>query len=190
MTGTARSLSFVSAGVVLTGVLWGLTWGVLTPSIDGRMIAPDRAVAVDDGTAEFTAIGVYFSVALIAGVILAVVFWLPPRLRGPVGVAALAFGTIAAGMVAVWCGDLVARMRFPGRDGVAVGDEFSQAPSLRIPGAYLDIWGGFGFSWALLVVAPITAMLTYVVLVVMNRSGDLGFPDEAIGLNTLQARVE
>ena len=179
MTGRARSLVFVSAGVVLVGVVWGLIWGLLTPGIDGRVIAPNKAVATGDTTTDFTAIGVYFAVAMIAGVILAVVFWMPPKMRGPAGVAGLAFGAIAAGIIAVWVGDLVARLRFPGRDGVPVDGDFTQAPSLRMADAYLDIGGGIGFSWALLVVAPLTALLTYLVLVVMNRSGDLGSPADS-----------
>jgi len=182
-------VGLVSAGVVLVGVLWGLIWGFLTPGIEGRVVAPDRAVAAGDGTEEFAAIGLFFSVALIAGVVLAVLFWMSPRFRGPAGVAGLAFGAIASGVVAVWVGDLIARLRFPGRDGVVVGDGFTQAPSLRITGAYLDFGGGIGFSWALLVVAPMAAMLTYVVFVVMNRSGDLGFPDETVPVQTPPARV-
>ncbi|HEY9314112.1 DUF2567 domain-containing protein [Williamsia sp.] len=178
MTGRGRSLIFVSAGVVLVGALWGLIWGLLTPGIEGRMVTADSAVATGDTSDAFVAIGVYFTVALIAGVILAVVFWMPPRLRGPAGVAGLAFGAIAAGIIAVWVGDAVARVRFPGRDGVPIDGNFTQAPSLRMPDAFLDIGGGIGFSWALLAVAPLTALLTYVVLIVMNRSGDLGYPSE------------
>lgn len=176
MTGRRQAGIFAIVGVLVTGIVWGVIWGLLTPGIEGRVVDADRAIAIGDATPEFGAIARFFCIALAAGVILAVVFWMPPILRGPLGVVGLSAGAIAAGIVAIWVGDFVAGQRFSGRDGVAVGQEFTQPPSLRIDGAHLDTLGGIGFSWALLVVAPLTALVTYLLLVVMNRSADLGHP--------------
>lgn len=182
MTRRRQAGVFATVGVVLTGIVWGVIWGVLTPGIDGRVTGADSAIAVGDATPEFGAIARYFCIALAAGVVLAVIFWIPPTLRGPLGVVGLSVGAIAAGFVAIWVGDFIAGQRFSGRDGVAVGEEFIQPPSLRIDGAHLDVFGGVGFSWALLVVAPLTALVTYLLFAVMNRRADLGYraPDATL----------
>jgi hypothetical protein len=52
---------------------------------------------------------------------------------------------------------------------LAVGREFTQPPSLRIIGAQLDIGGGLNFSWALMVVAPLTALMTFMLLIALER---------------------
>jgi hypothetical protein len=36
-------------------------------------------------------------------------------------------------------------------------------------GAQLDISGGFGFSWVLLVIAPLTALVTTMLLIALER---------------------
>lgn len=176
MTGRRQAGIFATAGVVVTGLVGGIVWGLLTPGIEGRVVDANRAVAVGDASPEFGAIARFFCIALVAGVVLAVIFWMPPILRGPLGVVALTIGAIAAGVVAIWVGDFIAGQRFSGPDGVAVGQEFTQPPSLRIDGAHLDTLGGIGFSWALLVVAPLTALVTYLLIVMLNRSADLGYP--------------
>ena len=176
LTGSRRALSpsasaaaLVVAGIVLVAIAWGVIWGLLTPGIDGRVIESGRAVAIGDAGTEFSALAIFFCVALAAGVMLAVVLWVSPSLRGPLGVVVLTLSTITAGIGAVWVGDAIARLRFSGRDGVAIGQEFTQAPSLRIVGAQLDISGGVGFSWALLVIAPLTALVTIILLVALER---------------------
>jgi hypothetical protein len=169
LTGTRRALLLVIAGVVLIAVAWGIIWGLLTPGIDGRVVESGDAVAIGDATTEFSAIAIFFCVALGCGVVLAVVIWMAPLLRGPLGVVTLTAAALAAGVGAVWVGDAVARQRFSGRDGVAVGAEFTQPPSLRISGATLDIAGGVGFSWALLVIAPLSALMTSMLLIALER---------------------
>lgn len=173
---TGRSGLFAVAGVVVTGILWGVLWAVLTPGIEGRVVSGDQAIAIGSASAEFGALARFFCIALAAGVVVAVVFWIPPILRGPLGVVGISAGAVAAGVLAVWVGDAIARQRFSGRDGVDVGGEFTQPPNLRIDGAYLEALGGWGMSWALLLVAPLTAIVTYFLLVVMNRDSDLGHP--------------
>lgn len=184
MMGNGRSGLFAAAGVAATGIIWGATWALLTPGIEGRVVDDGRAVAIGDATAEFGAIARFFCLALAAGVVLAIVFWYPPVLRGPLGVAGLSAGAVAAGIIAVWVGDAVARQRFSGRDGVAVGGEFTQPPTLRIDGAHLEALGGLSGSWVLLAVAPLTALVTYFLLVVMNREADLGHPSSAASAST------
>lgn len=157
------------AATVLVAFAWGVIWGLLTPGIDGRVIESGRAVATGDATTEFSALAIFFCAALAAGVVLAVVLWVSPLLRGPLGVAALTLSTITAGVGAVWMGDAIAGLRFSGRDRVAVGQEFTQPPSLRIVGAQLDISSGVGFSWALLVIAPLTALITMILLIALER---------------------
>ncbi|WP_207843700.1 DUF2567 domain-containing protein [Williamsia soli] len=177
--GSGRSGLFAAAGVAATGIIWGAVWALLTPGIEGRAVEDGRAVAIGDATAEFGAIARFFCLALAAGVVLAIVFWYPPALRGPLGVVGLSAGAVAAGIFAIWVGDAIARQRFSGRDGVPAGGEFTQPPTLRIDGAHLDTLGGLSVSWVLLVVAPLTALVTYFLLVVMNRDADLGHPASA-----------
>lgn len=74
---------------MLVAFAWGVIWGLLTPGIDGRVIESGRAVATGDATTEFSALAIFFCVALAAGVVLAVVLWVSPLLRGPLGVVAL-----------------------------------------------------------------------------------------------------
>ncbi|ETD31562.1 DUF2567 domain-containing protein [Williamsia sp. D3] len=109
MTGPRRALSppasaaaLVVAGIVLVGIAWGVIWGLLTPGIDGRVIESGRAVAIGDAGTEFSALAIFFCVALAAGVVLAVVLWVSPSLRGPLGVVVLTVSTIMAGVGAVW----------------------------------------------------------------------------------------
>ena len=185
MTGSRRALSpsasaaaLVVVGIGLVAIAWGVIWGLLTPGIDGRVIESGEAVATGDASTEFSALAIFFCVALAAGVVLAVVLWMSPLLRGPLGVVVLTLSTITAGVGAVLVGDAIARQRFSGRDGVVVGQYFTQPPSLRIVGAQLDISGGIGFSWALLVIAPLTALLTTMLLIALERGEARGSATE------------
>lgn len=113
----ARAALIVVMGMTLAGALVGVLWAWLAPPIRGVVAltrAGDRITASlgseSDNwfTAAFLVIGMLGVVAVVA----AVLVWQWRAHRGPVMVAALAVGGLAAAAVAAGAGALAVRLRY------------------------------------------------------------------------------
>lgn len=119
--------------IVLFGVLLGLLWSAVTPDVPAVM-AQDGAVPLDPQPEQFIAADGWFSLlGLGFGVLVAVVVWVVlRRLRGPVGLVAVALGSLGAGGVAWLLGRLRAEAEYRRlRASVAVGDPLDLPPAVR-----------------------------------------------------------
>lgn len=167
----------IAVAVVLLGALGGVVWGLLTPGVTGVVVRPDRAGSLGADTVHrFDAVALFACVSGIVGVVSGVVAWWDRRLRGPAAAVLATVASMAGAGVGIWLGGLVAGVRHAGPGDTAVGDYFQTAPSLRLESARLDMFGGLDLSWALVVVAPIGALVVCLVLLLCDREPDLGVP--------------
>ncbi|MGJ0120902.1 DUF2567 domain-containing protein [Williamsia sp. MIQD14] len=163
--------------VVALGAVGGIVWGLLTPGVTGVVVREGRAGSLGADTVHrFDAVALFACVSGVVGVISGVVAWWDRRLRGPAAAVLAAVASMAGAGVGMWLGGLVAGVRHAGPGDTAVGDYFQTAPSLRLTSARLDMFGGLDLSWALVVVAPIGALVVCLVLLLCDREPDLGVP--------------
>ncbi len=162
-------------GVAAVGLIAGILWGLLVPGVTGVVVAPGRAGALGADTGHrFDAVAMFACISFVAGALGGVGAWWIRSLRGSAGALSVAIGAVVGATLGAWIGGLVAGARHPGVGDTAVGQFFSSAPSLRLDGSAVDSVGGFAFSWAIVVVAPIGALLAYLVLLLVVRRADLG----------------
>ncbi|GAA1462380.1 DUF2567 domain-containing protein [Williamsia maris] len=170
-----RLAVFAVLGVAVVGLIGGILWGLVVPGVTGVVVAPGRAGALGADTGHrFDAVAVFACISFVAGAIGGVGAWWIRPLRGSAGALSVAVGAVVGAAVAAWIGGLIAGARHPGVGDTAVGQFFTSAPSLRLGGAAVDPAGGFAFSWAILVIAPMGALLTYLVMLLVVRRADLG----------------
>ena len=167
--------AFAVVGVAAVGLLGGILWGLVVPGVTGVVVAPGRAGALGADTGHrFDAVAMFACISFVAGALGGVGAWWIRALRGSAGALSVAVGAVVGSVVAAWIGGLIAGARHPGAGDTPVGQFFSSAPSLRLAGPAVDTAGGLAFSWAIVVVAPIGALLAYLVLLLVVRRADLG----------------
>ncbi|GGF29911.1 DUF2567 domain-containing protein [Williamsia phyllosphaerae] len=170
-----RSAVLAVLGVAVVGLIGGILWGLVVPGVTGVVVAPGRAGALGADTGHrFDAVAIFACISFVAGALGGVGVWWIRSLRGSVGAVSVAIGAVVGAALAAWIGGLIAGARHPGVGDTAVGQFFSSAPSLRLDGSTVDSVGGFDFSWAIVVIAPIGALLAYLVLLLVVRRADLG----------------
>ena len=164
-----------AAGVAVVGLIGGILWGLVVPGVTGLVVAPGQAGALGADTGHrFDAVALFACISFVVGVVGGVGTWWIRPLRGTAGSLAAAVGSAVGAVLAVVIGGLVAGARHPGVGDTAVGQFFSSAPGLRLSGAAAGSAGGFAFSWAIVVIAPIGALLAYLVMLLVVRRADLG----------------
>ncbi len=167
--------AFAVAGVAVVGLVGGVIWGLVVPGVTGVVVAPGRAGALGADTGHrFDAVAMFACIGFVAGVVGGIGTWWVRPIRGSAGALAAALGAVLGAVAAAWTGGVIAGARHPGPADTAVGQFFSSAPTLRLDGPALDSMGGFEFTWAIVVVAPIGALLAYLVSLLAVRRADLG----------------
>jgi hypothetical protein len=160
----ARAAGVTIALLAVAGLAMGLLWSVVSPRVHVIVTTtgPDLEHYGSDeffaGDASFALIGA--AVGLLAAV---AVWWLARRWRGPVQLLVLAVGCLACGLVAWQVGRHIGLGYFHDllRDG-RVGQRFVKPVDLR--------------AKVVLVAAPLTAVIGYVVLASWVARPDLGVP--------------
>ncbi|MGW5521446.1 DUF2567 domain-containing protein [Gordonia sp. NPDC003950] len=159
--------------VVLFGVIAGAVWAVATPgasAVKGRT----QVFMVDSiaGVATFAFVMFGF------GVVAAIVTWfVASGWRGLPGYAAMLASTVFGGALAGVVGSAFAARRFPNPDSFGVGDVFTAVPQLWLDGVTRGSPSG---PWILLICAPLTATVVYLLAAIVSRRGDLGVGDGRI----------
>ena len=97
----------VAAGTVLLGVAAGLSWAAVAPRAWLVMTGPGAAALLNPETNAFIAADAAFCIVCLAGGVLsgALGYLLAVRKHGPVGMAGLIAGALAAALVARWVGE-------------------------------------------------------------------------------------
>jgi hypothetical protein len=96
----------VAAGTALLGVAGGFLWAALAPRAGLVMVGRGVADLVDAETNAFIAADWWYClVALVGGVISGLLgYWLAVRRHGPVAMAGVLVGALAAGLITMWIG--------------------------------------------------------------------------------------
>ena len=102
----ASSLA-VAAGTVLLGVAAGLSWAAVAPRAWLVMTGPGAAALLNPETNAFIAADAAFCLVCLAGGVLsgALGYLFAVRKHGPVGMAGLIAGALAAALVTRWVGE-------------------------------------------------------------------------------------
>ena len=97
----------VAAGTVLLGAAAGLCWGVVAPRAWLVMTGPGAAALINPETSAFIAADAVFCLVCLAGGVVsgALGYLLAVRKQGPVAMAGLLAGAVAAAFMARWTGE-------------------------------------------------------------------------------------
>lgn len=163
---------------VLLGVVAGLVWAFVVSVPQARMLA-DRSAIVPGAQVDsyFGGVGLFVVIMAVVGLVLGPLsWWLAREHRGAGGAVLTAVGASAAGVVAILLGTWVLELRLPDRAHVAVGDTFGVVPNLWLTAREV---GAVSAPGLVLIVAPLIALLGYLICILMAKSADLGTAGEA-----------
>jgi hypothetical protein len=142
------------------GAVLAVLWVRLAPRLEFRVVKPGQAVPVVPESEEYIAAdGRFVLITLAAGVLAGLVCWLLRRSRGPVVLAAVAFGGLL-GAVVTWRLGVWLEPGYQPQDLQEVGRTVTQPLELR--------------AVAAVVVEPIAAVAVYLLGVGFTVHNDLG----------------
>jgi hypothetical protein len=97
----------VLVGTAVLGVAGGFLWAAVAPRAAFVMVGNGVANVVNSETNAFIAAdGWYCLICLLGGVITGLLgYWLAVRRHGPVAMAAMLIGALAAGLITLWIGE-------------------------------------------------------------------------------------
>ncbi|PTR32320.1 uncharacterized protein DUF2567 [Rhodococcus sp. OK519] len=159
-----RAAARIVAVLTILGVPAGAVWALLAPAVHVLVVAESRGVVLTtESLHRFDAVAIFSGIAIVLGVLSAVVVWGMRKSRGPGAVAALIVGSAAGAGVAALVGMGLAGLRYPKPEGSAVDTVVAVAPGLSTP--------------LVLVAQPLAAALIYLLLVSLSPDDDLGVGD-------------
>lgn len=159
----------VAAGMVVVIAVLGLGTGLLWSSVAPWVPAirtPDGAVLAQPEQEQMIADeGWYLAIAILAGVLVAVLAWvLLRRYRGVLILLGLAVGGVAAGLIAYKLGHNIGHAHAKNlADHAPIGTAFSIPPNLRVQ--QVGLWHGWlPYAKGDLLTMPIASVVTYLLL--------------------------
>ena len=154
-----NGLVAVFVGQVVLGLLAGVLWRVTAPGTIGYLVsAPNggQVLIPAEGEQQIAGDGRFLVFTLVIGIAAALTswFWLR-RARGPIGLLALAVGSLASSLAAQWFGELVSRQTR------VAADHMTEFPALAL------------HAQPILLVEAFAAVLCYVALAGFSNSPTL-----------------
>jgi len=172
----AALLCVVGTGVA--GAVLGVIWGLVVPGVRGFVIKSDAAGDLtSEAPLRFDALAMFAALSIVLGVVVALGIWQARSLRGLTGVITTAVMALFGAGVGAVVGEAVAGARFPGRGSTEPGHYYLSAPSLYIDHAYAQLGVKISMGLAILVIAPLAALLTLVIVALAQRDPDFGVGD-------------
>ncbi|MFM9378094.1 DUF2567 domain-containing protein [Gordonia sp. VNK21] len=168
-----RRTALVVAGLLILGVLGGVTWAFTAPTT--QITVTDQIVGFtqEQSAGLFGAVAVFVFVSAVLGLLVGLLVWfLLPRSRGLSGLLYAVVAAVAVSAIAMEVGRRIASARYE--------------VDRHTPGVYDtlgDIWldgarlGDLPAPWLLLICAPGLAALVYFFLVSAKSDPDLGRGD-------------
>jgi hypothetical protein len=97
----------VLAGTAVLGVVGGFLWAVVAPRAPLVMVGNGVANVVNSETNAFIAADGWYCLICVLGGVITGLFghWLVVRRHGPVAMAAVLIGALAAGLITLWIGE-------------------------------------------------------------------------------------
>ncbi len=169
-----RATAICLVGTLVGGAVLGVIWGLLVPGVRGFVIKPDAAGdLVSEAPLRFDALGMFAALSIVFGVVVALGIWQARSIRGGTGVIATAVLALAGSAVGAVVGEGIAQARFPGRGSTEPGHYYMSAPSPYIDGAKAHLGVTISMGLAILLIAPLVALLTLVIVAVAQRDPTL-----------------
>lgn len=161
-----RSAARVVVGVVVVSALAGIAWGLLVPAQHFLVVSGGGAVSLTgESDHQFDAVALLMCLGVILGVLAAVAVWTRRAVRGIPQLIGLLIGSAVGAAASALVGLGVAQLRFPAPDDVEIGRIVAATP-------------GLGATTAL-VVQPLVAALTYLLLASLSPDPALGHAEAA-----------
>ncbi|ROZ48607.1 DUF2567 domain-containing protein [Rhodococcus sp. WS3] len=161
-----RTALLIGCSTAAVSALVGVLWAFLAPAEHLLVVAEGRGIALTgESLHQFDAVAIFFLLALILGVLTGVAAWLARLSRGPYALGGLIIGSVLGTALMAAVGAGIAKLRFPSVDNPAVGEIIARAP-------------GIG-TMLVLIVQPLAACITTLVLVALSPYDDLGVADHA-----------
>lgn len=170
--------AIVAGGLFTLAVVCGLLWVPLSPVMRVTVL-PDAMIALSEAEMNklFGGIGVFALLMFAYGIVCALVSWWGLRRdRGPAGLGFALLSAIGGGAIALSVGNWFA-VRIRPQVSASPGD-YQVLPDLWLTNAQL---GGVPAPWILLICAPLTTALAYLIALLAARSPDLGVGDLSAG---------
>ena len=169
------ALVAVMCAIALLGAAVGAVWAMITPTVTGRVLSAQYAEIIGGGdSAEYESMAWLAVLLFVFGLVAAVIAWLAARpWRGPVGYLALGVATVAGSVIAAVVGDRLTAWRFDDPKTLPVGTTYEFGAELFAE----HWWTLIPSPWVLLICAPFTATLLYLVFALSSADPDLGVGD-------------
>nr|WP_232542199.1 DUF2567 domain-containing protein [Nocardia bovistercoris] len=151
----------VVAGVVCTGVIGGVLWGVIAPAEQLLVTQPGRGSALTgESVHQFDALAIFACLGAAIGVVSAAGAWRLRTARGPLLQVGLLVGSLLGAFAMRLFGEAVAEWQHPRPDDPPVGQIITIAPVLG--------------SALALIVQPLIASIVVLFLAALSPREDLG----------------
>ncbi|WP_231390321.1 DUF2567 domain-containing protein [Nocardia sp. CNY236] len=155
-----REAMVVAAAVVAISALVGVGWGVLAPTEQMLLIAPDRAASmIGESAHRFDALALFVMTGAVLGLLSAVVAWRWRTARGPMMQIGLLIGSGLGALAMARVGEGVAGLLHPRPHDAVVGQ------LVRLP---TEVG-----SQVALIAQPLLASFVVLLLATLNTSDDL-----------------
>jgi hypothetical protein len=161
--GEVRAAIVVVVLLAAVGAAMAVAWWQLAPRLGFRIVSPGNAESIAAEQEQFFATDGWFTLLTLAvGVLAALLAWRIKALRGPVGMLAVAVGGVAGALVSWRLGLLLAP--------APTQAQLQEVGRIVYPALRLR-------ATAALMVEPLAAVGTYLLLVGFAPRPDLGHPD-------------
>lgn len=153
-----RGAAAIVAALVIVGLLVGLLWYQLVPTLHVRVLEDGRQLLADqDSERVFAADGWYFVLTLGVGLLAGAGAWFWRRVRGPSAMVALALGGVLGALLTWWLGHQLGPSEPTADD---IGAVVAAPLKLR--------------ATAAVVVEPFAAVVVYLIATAFAARDDLG----------------
>ncbi|WP_024803832.1 DUF2567 domain-containing protein [Nocardia sp. BMG51109] len=161
-----RAVLWVVVAVLLAGAVAGVVWGLLAPVEKVVVVEPGRgSVLPGESAHRFDAVAIFVCLGAVVGLLTAAAAWRVRRVRGPMLLGGLLFGSLAGAWLMSFVGDRVADLLHPHAPDPPLRTIVELAPSVA-PSEFT--------GWTQLLVQPLVATLVVLVLAALSTSEDLG----------------
>ncbi|WP_162958407.1 DUF2567 domain-containing protein [Nocardia yunnanensis] len=157
----ARAAAVVFAALVAVSAAAGVVWALLAPAEQLLVVEPDRGAALTgESMHRFDALALFVLIGIAVGVVGTAAAWRWRRVRGPILLCGILFGSLAGAFAAKIVGEALAEQLHTRPKHPPVHTIVEFAPSVE--------------GWAALIAQPLAAAVVVLLLTALSTADDLG----------------
>ncbi|MGW4245816.1 DUF2567 domain-containing protein [Nocardia sp. NPDC004722] len=156
-----RAAAVVLLALAAVSAAAGVVWAFLAPAEQLLVVEPDRGTALTgESMHRFDALAIFVLIGIVVGVLGTAAVWRWRKVRGPILVCGILFGSLLGSFLAKIVGEAIAEQLHTRPKHPAVHSIVEFAPSVE--------------GWAVLVAQPLAAAVVVLLLTALSTSDDLG----------------